>query len=281
MSLLDEVRIRGASQEPVFDEETIEQWRVRVADLMTADRAAWPGAPTGLGDLQARQRVEVFEERLRRIDRALRGRYGVPSHHNVADPMAELLLIMLSRKTPERAYLAAFERLLEAVDSWSEIALMDDDTLLEMVEDGGLGGKKVDAIRDMLSRVLDRFDEYSLDGLEGEDDDEVKSFLSGIQEVGPKSSLCVMMYAMGRAAFPVDAHVGRTLMRTGVFELLGLELDALDHKQKQRHMADLVPPELRYSLHVTCLSLGRDVCPARTPKCPGCALASVCVTGSS
>lgn len=279
MSLLDEVLRRGESTEPGFDDETVEAWRARTAAHMTGDKPSWPGAPVDLDDAQARRRVAAFELRLREIDTRLRSEYGLPSHHNVADPMAELLLIILSRKTPERAYLAAFERLLGAVDSWADISRMNDDTLLEMVEDGGLGGKKVDAIRDMLARVLDRFEGYSLEQLEGLDDSEVRAFLSSIQEVGPKSALCVMMYAMGRAAFPVDAHVGRTLMRTGVFDLLGLDLSTMDHKQKQRYMADLAPPDLRYSLHVTCLSLGRDVCPARTPRCGECVLATTCETG--
>jgi endonuclease III len=167
------------------------------------------------------------------------------------------------------------------VDAWEEIHDMDEDKLLEMVEDGGLGGKKVIAIREMLKLVYEKDDSYSLAFAEKLEDSDLKAFLMSVPEVGPKSALCVMMYAMKRAAFPVDAHVGRTLMRMGVFELVGLDLSKLDHKQKQRYLERLVPPDLRYSVHVLGLSLGRDICGARTPACGSCSLTELCKTGTA
>lgn len=279
MSLLEDVREQGYSTEPAFDEQIVDAWREdMIASLMQA-RAAWPGAPTRLEPEDARATVAVFEETLRRVDARLRETYGVAHHHNVQDPMAEVLLILISRKTPEDAYLRAFERLLGSVDSWQEVRDLDEDELFEMVQDGGLGQKKVTAIRELLELVEDTFGEYSLEATREWEDARLKKFLMSVPEVGPKSALCVMMYAMERAAFPVDAHVGRTLMRMGMFELVGLNLSRLDHKQKQRHLEELVPPDLRYSLHVLCLSLGRDLCGAGRPRCHACPLGSICAHG--
>lgn len=280
MTLLEDVREGGYSEEPEIAEQDIKAWRESMEQALVGASRRWPGAPTSMDGEDASRLVELLEEQLREIDLLLRQRYGMPHHHNVSDPLAELLLIILSRKTPEVAYLRAFERLLDSVNSWDEIEGMDEDDLLDMVEDGGLGGKKVVAIQEMLRLVGAKDDAYSMAFVHDLDDAELKSFLMSVPEVGPKSALCVMMYALERAAFPVDAHVGRTLMRMGVFELIGLDLAKLDHKQKQRYLEKLVPPDLRYSLHVLGLSLGRDICGAGTPDCASCPLPELCKTGA-
>ena len=71
---------------------------------------------------------------------------------------------------------------------------------------------------------------------------------------------CVMMYSFGRTVFPSDTHVGRVLARIGPYRELGLSLEGLDHKQLQRELAELIPPNLRYSLHVNLVKHGRAVC---------------------
>lgn len=281
MTLLEDVRDGGYSEEPDIPDRDIEAWREFMESALVGAHQRWPGAPTSMEGEDATRLVELLEEQLREIDLLLRRCYGMPHHHNVSDPLAELLLIILSRKTPEVAYLRAFERLLDSVDSWDDIEVMNENDLLGMVEDGGLGGKKVVAIQEMLRLVRERDDTYSMDFAYELEDTELKSFLMSVPEVGPKSALCVMMYALERAAFPVDAHVGRTLMRMGVFELIGLDLAKLDHKQKQRYLERLVPPDLRYSLHVLGLSLGRDICGAGTPNCGSCSLPKFCETGAA
>ena len=250
MSLLDTVMEQGYSVEPTIPEAQVEAWREeRIGDLMDGE-PAWPGAHTHLSFEGARSLLEALEESLRQTEHQLRVTYGVPHHHNVQHPLAEWLLIILSRKTPEEAYLRAFRRLLGDVDSWEELDALGDEELLERVEKGGLGTKKVVAIREMLERVQSTLGSFSLEATRSWSDQEVKKLLMSVPEVGPKSALCVMMYAMERAAFPVDAHVGRVLMRLGMFELVGMDLWQMDHKQKQRYLEDLVPPDLRYALHV-------------------------------
>lgn len=281
MSLLDEVRKLGYSTPPVFDEPVILAWKKTLVETMCElpKRPAWPGAPHGLSRQRAEELVNTLTEELEQIEALLQERYGVPHLYNVKDPLAELLLIMLSRKTPEDAYLRAFDRLLDGHDSWEEVHQMEEEELLATVQDGGLASKKAAAIKSMLDDVFELSGEYSLDGLHEKSDEEVFTFLSSLEEVGPKSTLCVMMYALERPAFPVDAHVGRLMQRLGVFETIGLELEPMDHKQKQKHLTNLVPPHLRYSLHVNALMLGRELCPARKPQCEKCPLASCCKTG--
>ena len=76
-----------------------------------------------------------------------------------------------------------------------------------------------------------------------------------------------MMYSFGRKVFPADTHVGRVLTRIGPYRELGLSLDGLDHKKLQRELAELMPPNLRYSLHVNLVEHGRAVCRSPKPLC--------------
>lgn len=281
MSLLDEVRRGGYTSAPHVSDAQVQGWRDELVTRLTGHQPEWPGAPVGLSLDEARRRLDEFEERLRRVEVLAREFGGDPHLFNVREPLAELILIILSRKTPERAYLTAFERLLSTHDSWEEVRALSPERLESLVADGGLGGKKALAIFDALDRVHDACGEHSMEAARSWDDARLERFLTQISEVGPKSALCVMLYAFGRPTLPVDAHVGRVLMRLGLFELLGLELEGMNHKRKQRYLAPLAPPDLRYSLHVNLLVLGRDVCTARKPACSSCPLRALCRTGSA
>jgi DNA (cytosine-5)-methyltransferase 1 len=85
-----------------------------------------------------------------------------------------------------------------------------------------------------------------------------------------------MMYSMGRQVFPVDTHVGRVIQRLGIYHELGLDLTGLGHKQLQSRLAELIPPILRYSLHVNLVMHGREVCKAIRPACSRCELRRFC-----
>src|SRR5262249_29404408 len=103
-------------------------------------------------------------------------------------------------------------------------------------------------------------------------------FLCSLPEISRKSAYCIMMYSFGRKVFPVDTHVGRTLARLGPYRELGLSLLGLDHKKLQAELAGLVPPNLRYSLHVNLVAHGREICRAVRPLCDQCEVRNLCST---
>lgn len=223
-------------------------------------------------------RALEFEGRIRTISHLLAAKYGTPHLGNLADPTDEFVYIVLSRKTIERAYQAAFDR-LKAAGSWAEIAAMDEAALEALIYGSGLERKKVTAIKTGLAAVKERFGAPDLARAATLPDDELFSFIADLPEVGPKSARCVMLYSFKRPEFPVDAHVGRVLARLGIFELLRVDLSAMDHKRKQAILADLVPPDLRYGLHVNLIAHGRDICRAVRPDCEHCPIAHLCQTG--
>jgi endonuclease III len=52
----------------------------------------------------------------------------------------------------------------------------------------------------------------------------------------------------------------------------------LDHKELQKVLADLIPPNLRYSLHVNLVAHGRATCKSVRPACGECEVRRFCTT---
>ena len=102
------------------------------------------------------------------------------------------------------------------------------------------------------------------------DDAAVESYLRGLPGVGPKTAACVLVLAMGRAAFPVDTHVHRIARRLGWVPANS----TADHAHQV--LGPLVPPEIRYDLHLAMITHGRTVCRAARPSCDACVLRDLC-----
>lgn len=224
---------------------------------------------------RARRKVAVLEERLRWASRRLRALHGTPHLGNFANPTDEFVYIVLSRKTPERAYASAFTS-LKRVGDWGRVLALGEQDLEATIRGGGLERKKARAIVGGLRAVEARFGTADLSRARRLVDEELVAFLSALPEVGPKSARCVMLYSFGRAVFPVDAHVGRVLARLGYMREIGVELLPMGHKERQRALEKTVPPDLRYGLHVNLIAHGRTICKALSPACQECFLVSRC-----
>jgi endonuclease III len=105
-------------------------------------------------------------------------------------------------------------------------------------------------------------------------DEEAEAFLLSLPGVGKKVARCVLMYSLGRQVFPVDTHCWRIAQRLGWVR----------PTQKDKHCAprdmdrlqSKIPPELRHSLHVNMISLGREICAPTSPRCDECPISAWC-----
>lgn len=204
----------------------------------------------------------------------MKDRYSDFDHYNQKDPLDELLFIVCSTKTSEVSYRNSFRSLKESFPTHALLADASVEKIAKAIERGGLSNVKAKMIREIMDVVVERFDAPTLEPLRYMNDGEVESFLQGLPGVGKKISRCVMMYSLERPVFPVDTHCWRISKR----------LDWVRPTQKDGHCAprDMdrlqgkIPEELRYSLHVNMVSLGRETCLARRPKCEECPIASWC-----
>jgi DNA (cytosine-5)-methyltransferase 1 len=213
---------------------------------------------------------------IREIARILAVLHGSPDLGNKLDPIDELVYIILARKTRESAYQQTFDLLKRRFPRWDDLTNSPRAVVQKIVFSGGLSEKKTTSLFGALGKLRETFGSCTLEPARSWSNEELERFLRALPEIERKSAYCIMMYSFGRQVFPVDTHVGRVLGRLGLYGKIGLSLDGLDHKARQRLLADLIPPNLRYSLHVNLIQHGRSICRSIKPLCDRCELRNFC-----
>ena len=208
------------------------------------------------------------------VARALRKRYKDFGHYNRKNPLDELLLILCSVKRGEKVYLRAFKSLKQAYPTFEKLNRASVKELTNKIEWGGLQNQKARSLKKITTAITGKFEKLSLAPLRKMMDVECEEFLCSLPGVGKKVARCVMLYSLGMKVFPVDTHCWRVSKRLGWIKANG------KHKfctsQDMDILQDLVPPKLRLSLHVNMVSLGREFCLARSPKCCQCPIEQDC-----
>ena len=80
----------------------------------------------------------------------------------------------------------------------------------------GLARIKAPRIKAALEAVYEKRGGFDIDFLRDLPLDEAKAWLRELNGVGPKTAACVLMFALGRPALPVDTHVHRVAQRLGL-----------------------------------------------------------------
>jgi endonuclease-3 len=209
-----------------------------------------------------RRRVRSVRDRLRAV-------YGIPRMAPHGDPLAELVLTVLSQSTNDRNRDVAFLRLRARLPTWEAVRDAPLAEVEEAIRPGGISKVKSERIQRIL-RAIDEDTALSLDWLPRVPLEEARDYLTSLPGVGRKTAACVLLFAYGLHDVPVDTHVSRVAMR---LELLrpGAPFEEL-HDQ----MLALTPPGEELELHVNLLRHGRRTCHARKPACAECALARMC-----
>lgn len=254
---------------------SVTSWRKRtVSRCLDGDGSL--RAPRGADRAGVTGRLDDGIAHLREVARVLEVLHGTPRLGNHDDPVDELVYIILSRKTREAAYQSAYDALKSAFPDWDTLLAARSSKVTRLIHSGGLSDKKTESITAALTALVERFGSCTMEPARDWSDEELCGFLCSLPELSLKSAYCIMLYSFGREVFPSDTHVGRILSRVGIYRELGLDLEGLDHKKLQKILTDLIPPNLRYSLHVNLVAHGRTTCTAGKPRCDECAIRKFC-----
>jgi endonuclease-3 len=218
--------------------------------------------------------VASVAERLGRVADRLAAAYGRP-RRRLSDPLDCLVETILSQNTSDVNSARAFRRLKRAFPSWTAAAGASRASVERAIRPGGLARLKSRCILEVLRRVREREGRLSLAALRRLPPDAAAGRLAGLPGVGPKTRACVLLFACGHAAFPVDTHVHRVARR------LGLVPDAWDAARAQEFLEPRVPARRALELHLNLIRLGREVCRPRAPRCPACPLRLRCAYARS
>ena len=185
----------------------------------------------------------------------------------------ELVMTLLSQATSDVNSGRAFQGLKERFPEWSEVLAAPVGEVADAIRAGGIAEVKSCRIKQLLEEVREREGRLDLDRLHELPDDEAFGYLCSFHGVGPKTAACVLVFSMGRPAFPIDTHVHRVTKR------LGLIPNEASADAAHSLLEPAVPPELRYEFHVQLIRHGREICKARHPRCPDCVLLDLCPAG--
>jgi len=217
----------------------------------------------------------------KRIDETaqiLHKRYRDFAHHNRKNPLEELLFIICSVQTQESNYRRTFAALRRAFPRFDDLAAASARAIAKPMKPGGLSLTKSKAIRKICSGIQVQFGKVTLGPLQMMNSEECETFLTSLPGVGAKVARCVMMYSLGREVFPVDTHCWRICQRLGWIRCTSK--NGVCSRHDMDRLQEKIPLRVRFSLHVNLISLGREFCRARNPRCPECPLAFMCKTAS-
>ncbi|MGI8941480.1 MAG: endonuclease III domain-containing protein [Actinomycetota bacterium] len=182
-------------------------------------------------------------------------------------------MTVLSQHTSDTNTERAFAGLKQRFSVWSQVVAADPTEVADAIRPGGLADTKAVRIQAILSTIEEREGSLDLARLNELDDDEVDAYLVSLPGVGPKTSACVLLFSMGRDAFPVDTHVHRVALR------LGLVPAQTTADRAHRLLLPAIAPELHYELHMQLIRHGREICKAARPLCTECTLFDLCESG--
>jgi endonuclease-3 len=167
-----------------------------------------------------RRRVQAIRDRLRMV-------YGIPQMAPHGDPIAELVLTVLSQSTNDRNRDVAYLQLRERFPTWEAVMGAPVGEIEEAIRKGGISKVKSARIKAILQAIATgggprakggrpSSPDLSLDWLPDVPLVQARDYLTALPGVGRKTAACVLLFAYGLHDVPVDTHVSRVGMRLGL-----------------------------------------------------------------
>ena len=206
--------------------------------------------------------MKKAEERIGDIIRILRNKY--PRSRTALEfhsPLQILVATILSAQcTDERVNLIT-PSLFKKYPSASAFADADPEELQEEIRSTGFFRNKSKSIIQASKKIVDNFGDRVPDSMEE---------LITLPGVARKTANIVLSSGYGKAeGIAVDTHVKRLSGR------LGLSREKNPDKIEQ-DLLRLIPKKDWLDFNYMLVNFGREVCPARKPRCPECELRAFC-----
>lgn len=215
--------------------------------------------------------LKPSKTKVRKIHHLLERKYGIPRKKRGADLLDILIQTILSQNTSDQNRDRAYERLKTRFPFWEDLLKAKMPSIIQAIRPGGLARQKARRIFDLLQWIKAREGKLTLLFLKKMDSEEIKETLGVLKGIGPKTVHCLLLFGLGREAFPVDTHVLRVGRR------LGFIPERIRAEEAHRWMVPLIPKGKSLSLHLNLIRFGRSICKAKNPQCADCFVAEECL----
>jgi endonuclease III len=205
-----------------------------------------------------------------KIHRRLLDFYGQPTWRTPLSPVDELISTILSQNTNDINRDRAFQSLRHHFPSWEDVRDAETGSVITAIRSAGLANRKGPRIQQVLREITSELGSLDLSFLMEMPVEEARTWLMKFKGVGPKTAAIVLLFSLGRPAFPVDTHIYRITGR------IGLRPEKMTVEEAHTHLEKLFAPESYYAAHLNIIRLGREICTARKPACGQCPLQGIC-----
>ncbi len=196
--------------------------------------------------------------------------YGNPEWRNPLPPLDELISTILSQNTNDTNRDRAFSALRGRFPTWEAVRDAPEAEIVAAIRPAGLANQKGPRIQQVLREITAQRGSLDLEFLSDLDLEEARQWLLEFHGVGPKTAAIVLLFSLGKPAFPVDTHIFRVSGR------LGLRPDKMTADQAHTYLEGIFPVQTYYAVHLNLIRLGREICQARKPNCLACPLNDLC-----
>jgi len=176
------------------------------------------------------------------------------------DPYRVLIRTILSQRTRDENTDEATASLFERYPSIEDVAYAPLEEIEVLIRKAGFYHVKARRVREVSRIILEEYD--------GKVPDDINELLK-LPGVGRKTANCVLVYAFGRPAIPVDTHVHRISNRIGL-------VDTRTPEETERALMKVIPREYWIELNDLMVQFGQDICRPLGPRHEECPIADHC-----
>lgn len=209
-------------------------------------------------------------EKALEVHRRLLQVLGERPHDAHLDPVSELVCTILSQNTNDNLRDQAYRTLRRRFPTWEEVRDAPVQEVIDAIRVAGLGQTKGPRMQEALRHITAERGRLELDFLREMNVEEARAWLTAMHGIGPKTAAIILLFSLGRPAFPVDTHIHRVSRR------LGLIPPTTSREKAHELLEAMLPPETYYAFHLNLIQHGREVCQARKPRCALCTLRDLC-----
>jgi len=161
-----------------------------------------------------------------------------------------LIAVLLSAQCTDKRVNLITPALFQLANNPFDMIKLSVAEIREIIKPCGLSPRKSQAIFTLSEMLIDKY---------GGEVPQSFEQLEELPGVGHKTASVVMAQAFGVAAFPVDTHIHRLLIRWGITK-------GTNVVQTEKDAKKIFPENLWNKLHLQIIFYGREYSPSRSPK---------------
>ena len=168
----------------------------------------------------------------------------------------------------------AIARLKEAdALSPSTIRAMNTEALAALIYSSGFHNAKALRLKALVRYIGDAYDD-DIEAMRQQDYAHLRRELLSVKGIGEETADAILLYALGKPTFVIDAYTRR------LFNRLGVVPDSESYSAYQRMFTHNLPQDtaLFAEYHALIVQHCKEAC-RKTPLCEGCCLREICPTG--